>query len=203
MDAVWTPLKQFLVRPGFIAVMIFILLFKVGDYSLIPMSKTFWVDRKFTPFQIGLVPGTVGVISTVLGALLGGRLTTKWGIFRALWILGLFQAVSNLVYTLAAALPPSDAMMYVAVITEAFCGGLGTASFLAFLMVICDKAHAATQYALLSAFFGLARSVAGAFSGFGAQTFGYTTYFALTFLLALPAFALLPWVRRWAPRQQV
>lgn len=202
LNAVWTPLQQFLVRPGFWAVMAFILIFKVGDYALAPMTKAFWVDRAFTPFQIGLVPGTVGVVSTILGALIGGKLTTNWGIFKALWILGLFQAVSNLVYAAAAVLPASNAMMYLAVIVEAFCGGLGTASFLAFLMSICEKSHAATQYALLSAFFGLGRSVAGAFSGFAATKFGYAPYFTMTFFLALPAFALLPWVKPWAAQEQ-
>lgn len=202
-EAIRTPLKQFWDRPHFVAVMSFILLFKIGDYALAPMTKTFWVDRHFTPLQIGLVPGTVGVASTVLGALIGGRLTSRWGIFKALWILGLFQAISNLVYVLAAGMAPSNLMMYMAAIAEAFCAGLGTTSFLSFLMSICDKRHAATQYALLSALFGLSRSLAGAFSGYGAQRFGYAPYFALTFLLALPAFALLAFVRRWIPQNRI
>ncbi|MEK7288348.1 MAG: MFS transporter [Elusimicrobiota bacterium] len=198
-QAIATPLKQFYAKGGFWAVMLFILLFKIGDYALAPMAKAFWVDRHFTPFQIGLVPGTVGVAGTILGALLGGKLISRWGIFHALWILGGLQAISNLVYVLAAATEPSSAMMYAAVIVEAVCGGLGTASFLSFLMSICDKEHAATQYALLSALFGLGRSLAGAFSGYGAQHVGYPVYFAGTFFVALPAFVLLPWVRRWAP----
>jgi len=80
---------------------------------------------------------------------------------------------------------------------ESFCGGLGTAPFLAFLMSICDKAHAATQYALLSALFGLTRVVAGTFSGWATEGFGYAAYFTLTFFLAWPALLLLPRVQRW------
>jgi PAT family beta-lactamase induction signal transducer AmpG len=87
--------------------------------------------------------------------------------------------------------------MYTASIVESFCGGLGTAPFLAFLMSICDKAHAATQYALLSALFGLTRVVAGALSGWATERVGYAAYFAVTFFLAWPALILLPWVRRW------
>ncbi len=172
IDAIWTPLKQFGSRPGFLFVALFILLFKVGDMALGPMVKPFWVDRNFTPVQIGIVPGTLGVASTIAGALLGGVLTSRWGIFRALWMLGIAQAVSNLFYAGAASLPPSDAMMYLASVVESFCGGLGTAPFLAFLMSICDKKHAATQYALLSALFGLTRSVSGAFSGWRRRTWG-------------------------------
>src|SRR5207245_709613 len=81
----------------------------------------------------------------------------------------------------AAALPPNAALMYVASLVESFCGGLGTAPFLAFLMSICSKAHAATQYALLSALFGLTRALSGAFSGVATEGMGYAAYFTATF----------------------
>ncbi len=196
--AILTPLRQFFGCPGFLSVMLFVLTFKLGDMALGPMVRPFWVDRHFTPVQIGAVPGTLGVLSTILGALLGGSLTARWGFFRALWILGIAQAASNLAYAAAAGLPPSVPLMYAASIVESFSGGLGTAPFLAFLMSICDKAHAATQYALLSALFGLTRVVAGALSGWATESMGYAAYFTLTFFLAWPALLLLPWVRRWS-----
>ena len=191
------PLRSLWQRPGVIAVLLFVLLFKLGDMALGPMVRPFWVDREFTPLQIGIIPGAVGVVSTIIGALLGGRLTRQWGLFRALWVLGVAQAGSNLFYAVTAALPRSDLLMYGASIVESFCGGLGTAPFLAFLMSICDKRLAATQYALLSALFGLGRSLSGGFSGVLTQSVGYATYFTLTFFLAWPAFVLLPWVRVW------
>jgi PAT family beta-lactamase induction signal transducer AmpG len=195
--AVVEPLRSFWQRPGVVQVMLFVLIFKLGDMALGPMVRPFWVDRNFTPLQIGAVPGTIGVVSTIAGALLGGRLTKSWGLFHALWILGAAQAASNLGYALVASLPPSNLLMYGASVVESFCGGLGTAPFLAFLMRICDKSQAATQYALLSALFGLTRSLSGAFSGVVTQNVGYATYFTATFFLAWPAFLLLPWVQRW------
>jgi len=196
-DAVWTPLRQFFAHPGFGFVLCFILLYKLGDMSLGPMVRPFWVDRHFSMLQIGAVPGTLGVLSTILGALLGGNLTRRWGILRALWLLGMAQAASNLTYAAAAALPPSTTLMYTASVVESFCGGLGTAPFLAFLMSICDKAHAATQYALLSALFAPLGLVAGMVSGWAVERLGYAAYFTMTFFLAWPALLLLPWVRRW------
>jgi len=191
------PLEQFFGYPGFSFVMFFVLTFKLGDAALGPMVTPFWLDRQFTLLEIGAVPGTLGVASTILGALLGGALTARWGIFRALFLLGIAQAASNLGYAAVAALPPSTALMYSASIVESFCGGLGTAPFLAFLMSICDKAHAATQYALLSALFGLTRVLAGAASGWATEAIGYAAYFTLTFFLAWPALLLLPRVRSW------
>ena len=196
-EAILEPVHQFLQRPGFLAVALFILTFKLGDMALGPMVNPFWVDRAFTPGQIGFIRTLAGIV-TIGGAVLGGVLTSRWGIFRSLWILGILQAVSNLAYVAAAAIPTAPELMYIASIVESFCGGLGTAPFLAFLMSICDKGHAATQYALLSALFGLTRALSGAFSGIATEQLGYTAYFTATFFLAWPAFLLLPWVKVWA-----
>jgi MFS transporter, PAT family, beta-lactamase induction signal transducer AmpG len=196
-DAVRTPLRQFFAHPGFVVVLGFVLTYKLGDMALGPMVRPFWVDRQFSMLEIGAVPGTVGVAATVLGALLGGNLTKRWGVLRALWLLGIAQAGSNLMYAAAAALPPSTPLMYAASMVESFCGGLGTAPFLAFLMSICDKAHAATQYALLSALFAPVGLLAAMVSGWAVERLGYAAYFTVTFFLAWPALLLLPWVRRW------
>jgi PAT family beta-lactamase induction signal transducer AmpG len=201
LEVLWEPLRQFFRAPGFAYVVLFVLTFKLGDMALGPMVRPFWVDRNFTPVQIGAIPGTLGVISTIVGALVGGHLTGRWGIYRALWLLGIGQAASNLTYAAAAALPPSMPLMYAASVVESFCGGLGTAPFLAFLMSICDKAHAATQYALLSALFGLTRVLVGPVSGYATEALGYAPYFVLTFFLAWPALFLIVPVQRWAARR--
>src|SRR5204863_1534851 len=140
---------------------------------------------------------TLGVAATVASALVGGTLTSRWGIFRALWILGLFQAIANLGYAAAAWSGAGRAGIYAASLGESFGAGLGTAAFLAFLMNVCDKQQAATQYALLSALFNLSGSLAGAISGRGVERLGYGNYFALTFWLEVHAYALLPWERGW------
>ena len=80
---------------------------------------------------------------------------------------------------------------------ESFSMGLGTAAFLSFLMRICDKGQAATQYAILTALYAAPRFLLGPLGGHLAQSWGYAPFFALTFLMALPAYALLPWVRKW------
>jgi len=195
-DAIITPMQEISRMPSFLLVVLFILTFKLGDMAMGPMVKPLWVDRNFTPIQIGLIPGTIGVICTITGAIIGGFYTSRWGIFTALWIFGALQALSNLVYAGVAAMPPSIALMYTASVVESFTAGLGTAPFMALLMRLCDKSHAATQFALLSALFGFSRSISGMFSGWGVEIFGYSTYFFLTFIIALPAFLLLPWIQR-------
>ena len=189
-------LQRMLSHPGVLVLLAFLLTFKLGDSAMSPMTFPF-LDRGagLSAGEIGLLQGTFGIAANIAGALAGGALTNRWGIFRALWVLGLLQAVSNFGYTFAA-LEPTRTAAWGAAILEQFCGGLGTAPFLAFMMSVCEKQHAATQYALLSAVYGLSRSLAGAFSGFAATPLGYAAYFAVTFVLALPAFALLPALRR-------
>lgn len=191
------PLTRWLTQPGGLFVLLFVLTFKLGDASMGRMIKPFWVDSGLSVEEIGFVSTTLGVAATIAGGLIGGWLTTRWGIFRALWVLGLLQAVSNLGYAAVAAYSIGRFGIYAASLCESFTGGLGTAAFLAFLMHVCDKRHAATEYALLSALFALARTAAGTLSGVGVAQLGYANYFALTFLLAFPAFALLPWVKPW------
>jgi MFS transporter, PAT family, beta-lactamase induction signal transducer AmpG len=196
-SAFFRPLWKWLRRRSALPVFLFVLIYKLGDAGMAPMIKPFWVDRGLTPAEIGLISTTVGVLATVAGALVGGAWITRIGIFRGLWLLGLLQAVSNLGYASVAFFGLGRGFIYGASVFESFTGGLGTAAFLSFLMNVCDKEHAAVQYALLSALFGLSRSVAGGVSGWGTEHLGYASYFALTFLLAFPAYALLPWVKGW------
>ena len=194
--AVWDPLRNLLYRPGMLGVLPFVLIFKLGDVALTPMVRPFWVDGGYSAEQIGTVVGTIGMLATVLGALAGGALTTRLGTFTALWSLGALQALSNLGYWLAAVQGATPPYMYGAALVEQFTNGLGTAAFLAFLMTLCDKRYAATQYALLSAIFILTRSLASMASGRTTEILGYSDYFLFTFFLALPAFLLLPYVRK-------
>lgn len=194
-EPIWQPLRALTARPGIGWVFAFALLFKLGDAAMDPMTRPFWVDQGFSLQQIGALLTTGRMIATVSGAVLGGILTTRLGIFTALWSLGLLQAVSNLGYWLAATLPPSKALLFGAALFENFSGGMGTAAFVAYLMSVCEHRFAATQYALLSALPALTRALIGPVAGSLTERMGYARFFFLTFLLALPGFALLPKIR--------
>lgn len=188
-------LGGWLLRPDALALLAFVLLFKLGDAAMAPMIEPFWLDAGLSVAEVGLISTTLGTALTVGGALLGGELTTRLGLFRALWSLGLLQALSNLGYALAA-LFPGRLAVYLASGAESFTQGLGTAAYLALLMRLCEGEQTATRFALLTALAGFTRTLGGATSGFGATALGYSAWFGATFLLALPAFALLPVVRR-------
>ena len=181
---------------------VFVLTYKLGEFAIGPMVKPFWVDRGSSLLEIGTVPGTLGIILSIAGALAGGAFITRYGVFTSVWALGLPQAVSNLGYAAVAAWSLPWPALYAASMIDSFSGGLGTAAFLAFLMAICDREGATLQYAFLSSLFSFTGRLAGAVSGLGAERWGYGSYFAITFLVSLPAFALLPWVAPWVQEKQ-
>jgi PAT family beta-lactamase induction signal transducer AmpG len=189
---------------------LFVLTYKLGEFAIGPMVKPFWVDygKSIWPvqedlmFQIGLFPTTFGIVLSVVGALLGGAFISRYGIFHGVWILGLLQAVSNLGYSLVEWFNLGRFGLYGASMFESLSGGLGTAAFLAFLMNVCQKEHATVQYAFLSSIFSLTGRLVGAISGLGAEKYGFGNYFAITFLLSMPAYLLLPWVRLWIHEEQ-
>lgn len=188
-------LMTWLARPGSLLLLAVILLYRLGDNALTPMIRPYWVSRGFSATEVGNVTTTLGMICTILGAIAGGAFVSRYGVYRGLIVLGIIQMLSNFAYAFVATTNAGRPALYGAAIVETFCGGLGTAAFLSFLMFICDRDNAATEYAMLSALFAVARTFAFALSGYFAQDLGYANYYWLTAALALPGLALLPRIR--------
>jgi len=185
-------------RPGVVGAALFVLLYRLGDRAMGPMVEPFWLDRGFTNAEIASVSIGIGAFATVAGAVAGGVYVARVGIPRALFGLGLLALASNLGYAAAAAWPETGRTgVYAASVVESFCSGLATAAFLSFLMRICEKEHAAVQYAVAYAMASIAGALVAIPSGSLAASLGYAAYFALTALFALPAFAFLPAAKRW------
>ncbi len=194
----WSALRRWLSQSGALPVFAFVLLFRVGDSAMAPMIKPFWVDRGFSNEEIASISGMLSFFATLGGAWLAAALVSRIGIGRSLLWTGLLALASNLGYAAAAGFPEAGrAGVYAASVTESFCGGMAGVAFMSFLMRICEKQHAAVQYALLTAIYNLAGSGLKFFSGVMTESLGYAGYFALTGLFALPAFGFLPQARRW------
>jgi PAT family beta-lactamase induction signal transducer AmpG len=188
------PIRAMLGRSGIWAVIVFALLFKLDISAMERMVQPFWVASGFSLEQIAALT-TGRLLATLGGAALGGIIATRIGIFHALWSLGAVQLLSSLGYSAAAAAGAGKSPIVAAALFENFAAGLGTAAFLAFLMSVCEKRYAATQFALLSAVFALSRWAVGLPSGELAERLGFARYFFLTFLMGLPAYLLLPRIR--------
>jgi len=197
-QAVAEPFREFFGRPEALTVLALIVLYKLGDAFAGALSTTFLIrGAGFTPTEVGTVNKLLGLVATIVGALAGGSLMARLGLYRALMAFGLLQAVSNLGYWLIAVGPKSIALMALAVGVENLCGGLCTAAFVALLMGLCRREFSATQFALLSALSAVGRTyLAGPLTPPLVEHMGWPGFFMLTVLIALPGLALLRWRRR-------
>lgn len=196
--AVIEPFKEFFSRPGAITVLVLIVLYKLGDAFAGALSTTFLLRAAgFTATEVGTVNKVLGLTATIVGALTGGTLMAKLGLYRSLLLFGLLQGVSNLGFWLISVSPHSIFLMAAAVGLENLCGGMGTAAFVALLMGLCNRQFSATQFALLSALSAVGRTyLAGPLTPPLVEYAGWSTFFVLTVLIALPGLLLLVWRRK-------
>ena len=196
-EAVIGPLKDFFSNSGAWVIMALIVLYKLGDAFAGSLSTTFLIRGVgFSAAEVGAINKVLGLIATIVGALVGGALMVRLKLYGALMFFGILQAVSNLGFWVLAVTPKSYTTMAAVVGVENLCGGMGTAAFVAFLMALCNQRFSATQFALLSALAAVGRTyLAGPGSGYMVEALGWATFFAITVFIALPGLALLWWQR--------
>ncbi|MDH6059988.1 AmpG family muropeptide MFS transporter [Chrysosporum bergii ANA360D] len=201
--AVILPFGEFFQRLGVIPailILLFIVLYKLGDSFVNNMSTPFLLQTGFTQTDIGAIQGVMGLIATIVGTLAGGTILSKIGVNRSLWLFGGLQAVSNLAYYILANIGQNYQALVLTINIENFCGGLGTAAFMAFLMNMCNQRFSATQYALLSSFMAVSRDILVAPAGTLAKSTGWPLFFIISIVAAIPGLLLLPLFAPWNPK---
>ncbi len=189
--AVVAPLADILRRPGWLAILAFVLLYKFGDAIGGVMANPFYVEIGFTGIEIAGVTKVFGMIATLLGVFAGGLLVARYGVFRALLVGGILQAASNLLFAAQAAIGPDVSFLAVTIGADNFTGGLGSAAFVAYLSGLCNVAFTGTQYALLTSFMAAGRTVLSSGGGWLADQMDWIMFFVLTTGLAVPGLLLL------------
>jgi PAT family beta-lactamase induction signal transducer AmpG len=191
-DAVTKPLAEFFSREGAWWMLLLVVLYKLGDAFAGNLTTAFLLQGPaFSPTEVGAISKGFGLAATIGGALAGGALMAKLRLYRALLLFGVLQAVTNLGFMLLASAGKSYPMLYAVIGAENLCGGMGTAAYVALLMAMCDRRFSATQYALLSALSAVGRVYVGPAAGYMVGGFGWTTFFFVTFLIALPGVLML------------
>jgi len=197
IDAIVDPFKEFIDRNGiklFILILAFMFLYKLGDNMATALSTPFYLQMGFTKTEIGLVAKNAALWPTIIGGLLGGVLMLKIGINRALWLFGIIQMITILGFAVLSMAGKSISLLAIVIALEYLGVGLGTAAFTAFIAQTTNPKFAATQFALLTAFAGLPRTLANAATGVLVEHMGWTHFFFLCTALALPGMLLLIWV---------
>ncbi|MEQ4617179.1 MAG: muropeptide transporter [Corticimicrobacter sp.] len=191
--AVIEPFREFFSRREAWALLLLIVLYKLGDAFAGALSTTFLIrGGGYGPAEVGMVNKVLGLAATIVGALAGGALMARLRLYRALMLFGILQALSNLGYWVVAVAPKNIWIMGAAVGFENLCGGLGTAAFVALCLGLCDARFAATQFALLSALSAVGRTyLAGPLTPVLVGWWGWPGFFLATVLISVPGLALL------------
>lgn len=197
--AVIEPFADFMRRRYWLAILLFIALFKLGEALAGGMATTFYNRLGFTRTDIANVSTVFGLLATLAGLAAGGVLIARLGTARALILSGLGQMLSNLMYVALARAGHDLPMLYAQVGIEAFTDGLADAAFLTYLASLTNRSFTATQYALLSSFAVLPLRTFSAASGWLAERLGWEFFFLLTTAAALPAMAIMLWLLRRLP----
>jgi MFS transporter, PAT family, beta-lactamase induction signal transducer AmpG len=213
-------LSSYFSQSGAGAFLAFIVLYKLGDAFAGSLMTPFLLQSMmFTSAEVGVVNKVIGLWLTIGGALVGGALMVKLGLWRSLMVFGVLQMLSNLGFwwlatngkgVLPGMLIPAfdwgfvklahttqvDGGLLWVIAAENLSGGMGTAAFVAFLMSLCNRKFTATQFALLSAFASVGRVWVGPLAGVLAESIGWPTFFLVSTAAALPALCLLYWLRQ-------
>ena len=207
LAAVIDPFREFLQRPMWVGVLLFVMLFKFGDAFAGIMTAPFVLDIGFDKTDYGRIVKVFGFAAVLIGGFAGGYVYRVAGTITSLWIAGLVQMLSNLMFVWQAVAGADYSLLVLTIGVENFTGGLGTVIFVAFISSLCrDRAYTATQFALLSALAAVGRTVLSASAGWFADTIGWPAFFVLTTGAAVPGLLLLWWLVRadaLAPRDPV
>ncbi|PXF29799.1 hypothetical protein WH50_18865 [Pokkaliibacter plantistimulans] len=201
-SAIVEPFREFVSRNNWgMALMIlsFMFLYKLGDSMATALSTPFYIDLGFSLSEIGVVAKTSALWASIVGGVLGGLWMIRIGINRALWLFGIVQVVTILGFAWLAVAGANLWLLAIVISLEYLGVGLGTAAFTAFIARETSMAFAATQFALFTALSALPRTFANATTGYIVDAIGWTHFYLLCAVLALPGMLLLikiaPWPR--------
>jgi PAT family beta-lactamase induction signal transducer AmpG len=227
--AIVEPFREFTQRRGWryaLLALLFMFFYKLGDSMATALATPFYLDLGFSQTEVGLIAKNAGLWPAIVGALVGGVAMLRLGINRALWIFGAAQFASIFAFAILAEVGRNPWALAIAISIESFAMSLGTAAFVAFIARETLPALAATQFALFTALAALPRTLASATTGFlvegtrgvkqGSATasiadaligiglpaggLGWTRFFLLCAVFAIPGMVLLIWVAPYNER---
>lgn len=190
-EAIIGPLAEFFKRPGSWIMLLFILLYKVGDSMASNMTTPFILDIGYTKTDIATVAKGFGMAATIIGGIFGGTLMLKMNMKASLILFGILQAVSTLGFSILAMMPVSFSALASVIAFENLASGMGTAAYAAYMASITNKQFTATQYALLTALMGVPRVILASPTGLMAKTMGWEMFFVFCTVVAVPGLLLL------------
>jgi PAT family beta-lactamase induction signal transducer AmpG len=190
-ETIISPFKDFMCHSQWWVILLFVIFFKFGDAMAGTMTNSFLIELGFGKMEIATIVKTYGFGATLLGLFIGGWMVLKHGLVTSLWVGGLLQMLSNLLFMAQAYYGYDTELLAVTIGVENLASGIGSSAFVAYLGSLCSRQYTATQYALLSSLAVVGRTWLASGSGFIVEETGWSEFFLITTLAAIPGLLLL------------
>jgi PAT family beta-lactamase induction signal transducer AmpG len=192
--AVIGPFRDFMSRPFWPVILIAVFGYKLGEAMAGVMSTPLYISLGFSLPEIAAASKVFGFFSIVTGALIGGIVTTRFGIRRSLILCGILQSVGNLFFVLQVVGGHRIGYLALCVTAENLTGAMAGTALVTYMSSLCSPAFTATQFALLSSLALVGRTVVASSGGILSEKIGWVRFFLLTSVVALPAILLFFWI---------
>lgn len=192
-EAIIAPFLEFFRRKGAVLILLFVLVYKLGDAMGQVMLNPMIVELGFTDTEFVAINKLVGFWGLIVGTALAAPLMAWLGLGRSLFVSGVLMMVSNLTFAMLASRGHDVTWLTIAVTTEQVTSGMGLTVFVTYLSGLSNLAYTATQFALLSSLAAVGRTWLSSPAGIAADALGWTGFWLLTTLVALPGMILL-WI---------
>lgn len=185
------PFREFLRRRGALLILLFVLIYKLGDAMGQIMLNPMIVELGFSDTEFIIINKGVGFWGLLVGIALAAPFMAWLGMGRALFVSGLLMMFSNGMFAILASQGHSTTWLTIAVATEQVTSGMGLTVFVTYLSGLSNLAYTATQFALLSSFAAVGRTWLSAPAGIAAEQFGWVGFWLMTMAVAVPGMVLL------------
>ncbi len=179
----------------------FLLLYRLGESQLVKLASPFLLDSRdvgglaLTTGEVGFVYGTIGILSLVIGGLLGGFVAAKKGLKYWIWWMLIAINLPNAVYIyLSYVQPESFLAVLTSVAVEQFGYGFGFTAYMLYMIYISDGKHKTAHFAIATGFMALGMMIPGMISGWLQELIGYQHFFIWVIIATIPAFIITKFI---------
>lgn len=198
------PFTDFAGRYGKAALLILVLIgtYKISDIVMGTIANVFYIDLGFSKADIATYSKLWGLIATIAGGFLGGVVTLRLGVMKALIVGAVASGGTNVLFAVLAVVGPSEMFLFFAIAADNLAQGLAAAAFIAYLSSLTNVSFTAVQYAIFSSLMTLVPKVMAGYSGTMVDAIGYVNFFIFTAVLTLPVLALIHFTDRAMRRER-
>ena len=189
--------RTYFQQPRIVAVIFFILVYRLGEAVLIKMAAPFLLDDPqngglgLPTATVGFIYGTIAVLGLTLGGILGGWVIARLGLRKCIWPMALLLNLPNAVYIYLAWAKPPIMIIGTLVAFEQFAYGFGFTALMVFMMYVARGEYKTSHFAISTGFMALGMMLPGMVSGYLQSALGYLNFFILVICLTVPSLAVI------------